>query len=117
MLNAFNSQDENILEQRKELNYKRYQNIEEILNNTDAKVIIIYCQDGINQKTFEENIKKFNNKIIGKKISCSEIFDKDSDKGQMWIIKDTKTKALFIVGEDGGEQSHYVGGSQKNKTL
>lgn len=114
--NTFISKSEKIKNQRFSTTLRRKFNTDIILQNSASKAISVYCKEGVNQDTFEENIKKFNNKMIGIKVNCEELSNQEN-RGQIWIIKDKKTKAFLMFRESAGEQAHDVGTRKSNKYL
>ena len=92
---------------------RRKYNTDYIIKNSNSRAISIYCIEGINQQTFNDNIALYNGKMIGIKVK-KELLVNKKDKGQIWIIKNNKTKGFLMFREAGGEQNQY---SLKDKTL
>lgn len=66
--------------------------------------ISVYYKEGLNHKNFEENVRKFPNRIIPIKVNQKSI--QDTWKGQIVFIKNLKTNSYLIFREIGGVQSH-----------
>ena len=86
--------------------------------DVDLKAFSIYYNDGVQHKTFQDNIKKYQNKLFGKKVSPVKMSGINMNRrGQVFIIKFKKTGHFMVFREIGGAQAHNVAFLNNTKTL
>ncbi len=115
IFNNISSKDLHLKQYRSESMIRRKMLLDYDIN---LKAFSIYAKDGLRQQTFNDNVKKYKNKLFGKKIHIDKISGiNENRRGQIFIIKYNKTGHFMIFREIGGAQAHNVATLNHSKNL